>query len=440
MAKLDELHNYAYPDKYLDELHIYDKKIGNNSSDEIHYYGNRGITYGLDEVHLYGSYQTVVEEDEINKPSEKEYEVIDIDEYFDEIEDLDEGQKEIRKELANEYKDILELILMMILAELKVGNTVDDIYYKTLAKSRMMNVVDDLLPNITIDIYSQIENYIGNNIELVIDSTLRNQDDPYFFSEARATTIACDDSMATVNLEELDEAIRAGYKYKIWMTMRDNRVRHTHEVADGQKVKIQDPFKVGRCKMQAPLVFDEDTEYEDAKEIIRCRCYMIYSNSKNNANENKSVTTHISNGSVANSMPEDKFQRIKERLEQNGISVIFAKGDDLGFLDWLGAEATYDGGVILHRDIIPSASAFFEEIIHSTQAKIYGELSTSDGIELTAREIEANRMMLKYGKYYGFTEKDFLDVEKNLKKWENNFEGIYGVSYDESGYFRGITH
>lgn len=280
MAKLDELHNYAYPDKYLDELHIYDKKIGNNSSDEIHYYGNRGITYGLDEVHLYGSYQTVdTSIDEINKPSEQ-YEIIDIDEYFDEIEDLDEGQKEIRKELANEYKDILELILMMILAELKVGNTVDDIYYKTLAKSRMMNVVDDLLPNITIEIYSQIENYIGNNIELVIDSTLRHTEEAYFFSEARVTSIAVDDAMGTMNLDELDEAIQAGYKYKKWITMHDKKVRETHEKVDEDIVEINEPFKVGRCLMQAPMVFDSESEYRDPKEVVNCRCVLVYTNKK----------------------------------------------------------------------------------------------------------------------------------------------------------------
>jgi hypothetical protein len=125
MGKIDELHNYAYPDHYLDELHIYDGKIGNSGFDEVHNYGNRGITYGMDELHLYGSYQTVAE-DELNKPSEAE--VIDIDEYFDEIEDLDDEQKEIRKEIANDFKDILTLVLMLILADLRVGNDPDSTF------------------------------------------------------------------------------------------------------------------------------------------------------------------------------------------------------------------------------------------------------------------------------------------------------------------------
>jgi len=273
MAKLDELHNYAYPNKYLDELHIYDKKIG-NTSDEIHNYGNRGLTYGLDEMHLYGSYQTV-EIDEVNKPTEK-YEIIDIDEYFDEIEDMDEDQREIRKELAEDYKDILMLILMLILAELRVGNEVDTAFYQSMAKQRFKDAIDDALPNITIDIYTEIERYIDHNIELVIDSTLRNQNQPYFFSEARATSIAVDDAMATMNLDELGEAKEAGYTHKKWVTMRDRKVRESHEKVDDEVVEIDKPFKVGRCLMQAPLIFDSESEYQDPKECVNCRCFLVY--------------------------------------------------------------------------------------------------------------------------------------------------------------------
>lgn len=280
MAKIDELHNYAYPDKYLDELHIYDKSKGVSDFDEVHNYGNRGVTYGMDELHLYGSYQTeVTSEDELNQPSKK-YEVIDIDEYFDEIEDLDEEQKEIRKEIATEFKDILKLIFALILADLRVSNNVNEEFYHSLAKSRFMDVIDRKLPYISVSIYVGIEKYINQNIDLIIDSTFRNQEQPFFFSEARATSIAVDDAMASVTIEELQEAKEAGYKYKIWVSMRDRKVRHNHEIADGQKVEIDKPFKVGRCLMQAPLIFDENSEYQDAKEISNCRCVLLYSNRK----------------------------------------------------------------------------------------------------------------------------------------------------------------
>lgn len=276
MAKIDELHNYAYPDKYLDELHIYDGKLGsNNVFDEVHNYGNRGITYGMDELHLYGSYQTEETSiDEFNKPSEAQ--VIDIDRYFDEIEDLDEEQKEIRKEIAYDFKDILKLVLALILADLRVGNDVDGTFYHSMVKSRFMDVIDTKLPYLTIDIRIQIENYIDNNLALVIESTIDNQKQAYMFSEARATSIAVDDSMASINIEELQEAKEAGYTHKKWVTMRDRKVRHSHEKVDEEVVEIDKPFKVGRCLMQAPMIFDEDSEYQDPKEVINCRCCLIY--------------------------------------------------------------------------------------------------------------------------------------------------------------------
>lgn len=280
MAKIDELHNYAYPNNYLDELHIYDKSIGNiGGFDEVHNYGDRGVTYGMDELHLYGSYQTIdTSIDELNVP--KEYKPIDIDEYFDEIEDMDEEQKQERKDLAKDFRDILILILMLLLADFKVGNVIDEAFYYSLTKSRMMEAIDKRMPDITETLYIKIERYIDTNVRQIVDSTVRNYDKPYFFTEERAVSIAVDDAMASVNLEELDEAIKAGYKYKVWVTMHDKKVRDSHNLADGQKVEINKPFKVGRCLMDAPMVFNEESDYQDPKEIVNCRCFLIFSNRK----------------------------------------------------------------------------------------------------------------------------------------------------------------
>lgn len=276
MAKIDELHNYAYPSSYLDELHKYDSK--DHSQNDIHIYGNRGAVYGgLDEVHLYGGYQTVAE-DEINTSTNRPQ--IDIDEYFDEIEDFDEDQKEERKDLAKDFRDILMLILMLILADLRVGNEVNVGFYHSLAKSRLMDAIDGRIRAVSTNIYREIEEYIDTNVEQILDSTMRHTDDAYYFSESRATAIAVDDAMATVNLEELDDAIKAGYTHKIWITVRDNKVRHSHELVDGKRVEIDKSFNVGRCKMIAPMVFAEDSDFQDAKEIVNCRCHCIYSNRK----------------------------------------------------------------------------------------------------------------------------------------------------------------
>ena len=325
MAKIDELHNYAYPDKYLDELHIYDKSKGVSDFDEVHNYGNRGVTYGMDELHLYGSYQTEeIAQDEVNKPTERE--LIDIDEYFDEIEALDEEQKEERKNLAEEFKDILQLLFALILADLRVGNEINEGFYLSLGKSRCMGAVDRLMPHLTIEVYTQIENYIHQNLTYVIESTVRNQADAYYFSEERATAIAVDDAMASANLEELELAKKNGVKFKIWTAFKDDKVRKTHKEVDGKKVAIDKPFKVGRCLMQAPMIFDEKSVFQDAKEVINCRCTLTWSNNKNDKNrdsspKDKGVDNSAKNDTIKseNRLPMDLQFFAEKDLKNQGI-------------------------------------------------------------------------------------------------------------------------
>ena len=116
-------------------------------------------------------------------------------------------------------------------------------------------------------------------------------------------------------------------------------------------------------------------------------------NSLNNVNIN--IETKIINGQSTSPMNEAVYNKMKNGLEKNGVTVIEAKGDDLKFLNALGAEASYSNGYIMHIGKIPSASAMFEETIHAQQAKVYGELTSSNPIELYAREIAANRKRRK---------------------------------------------
>ncbi len=150
------------------------------------------------------------------------------------------------------------------------------------------------------------------------------------------------------------------------------------------------------------------------------------------------INIKINNNVVVNPMDKDRYQKMSNGLMKSGIKTIEAKGDDLRYLKAIGAEASYGHGYIMHLGEIPSASAMFEEIIHSTQAKKYGEFDSSDIVELCAREIPANRMLIKNGKLYGFDNVDFDDIESNLKHWEELFRKEVGCSYDESSYRREI--
>ena len=150
------------------------------------------------------------------------------------------------------------------------------------------------------------------------------------------------------------------------------------------------------------------------------------------------VTKLMGDNKIFNPMSAELYKKMKRGLKKNGIQVVRASGDDLRYLKSLGAEASYGHGYILHRGDIPSASAMFEEVIHSTQSKKYGEFYSNDAAELCAREISANRMLVKYADAYGFDEYDKMEVSENLKYWEERFRVVVGEDYGKDKYNRDI--
>jgi uncharacterized protein with gpF-like domain len=58
---------------------------------------------------------------------------------------------------------------------------------------------------------------------------------------------------------------------KEWLSQRDQRVRETHRIADGQRVGLDDPFIVGESELQYPR-----DPAGDPEEIIQCRCDTLY--------------------------------------------------------------------------------------------------------------------------------------------------------------------
>lgn len=130
------------------------------------------------------------------------------------------------------------------------------------------------------------------------------------------------------------------------------------------------------------------------------------------------------------SMDKSKFNTMKSSLEKKGIAVIQdAEGD--AYLKFMGAEAMTlsDGSaVIFQSGRVPSASATFEEIIHTTQIKNKGMIeSTGDKqgtIEYLNREIEANEKLLKYQKAYELTDKDIESVKENLEMYYKKLKEV----------------
>ena len=121
-------------------------------------------------------------------------------------------------------------------------------------------------------------------------------------------------------------------------------------------------------------------------------------------------------------MDETRYNRIKKTAAKRGIEIREATGEELGLLDWLGAEATIiETSMILHRQKVPSASALFEELIHLTQTKQYLAKNGyfPDTEQKVLFEVEAQKKLLKHAKAYGFNGKDIDDIQRNLKQWES---------------------
>jgi hypothetical protein len=152
----------------------------------------------------------------------------------------------------------------------------------------------------------------------------------------------------------------------------------------------------------------------------------------------KPLQTKAVGDTTLNPMNKDIYRRMKVGMKRRGCIVREATPDEIKYLDFMGAEAVYSEGLIIHRGGIPAASALFEEIIHFAQDKKYGKLKTSDMVEVCAREIEANRKLLKHTKAYGLDEFDLEDTKANLRYWEKRFVAETGESYDKSDYSKRV--
>jgi HK97 family phage portal protein len=85
------------------------------------------------------------------------------------------------------------------------------------------------------------------------------------FDKERAALIAGTETVSALNYGKKSGFEATGQKSQMWVTRRDQRVRHTHARADGQISETT--FEVGGYKLKYPG--DPDAP---AKERVRCRC------------------------------------------------------------------------------------------------------------------------------------------------------------------------
>lgn len=201
--------------------------------------------------------------DEIRTP---QVEVEPPEEYFSKM-DISKEQKEERVEASEEFQNVILFLFALLLVEMEYGDDYDLVYSSF--QLRYRNVVARFSR-----INEYIESYIENRTREIFDITRDMMEKGGWWTSAdRALVIGENEANSVLNYEDLQKAIDDGFRYKTWITERDNRVRDTHREVDGRKIPIEDYFVVGNSFMMIP----HDPDCDDAREISNCRCSVKYS-------------------------------------------------------------------------------------------------------------------------------------------------------------------
>lgn len=92
----------------------------------------------------------------------------------------------------------------------------------------------------------------------------------------RAITVARTETIGAVNAGIFRAAVLDAEDrgdpapFKVWLATDDSRTRETHDLADGQRTLMSEPFRVGG----AALMFPGDPR-GPAQEVINCRCSLL---------------------------------------------------------------------------------------------------------------------------------------------------------------------
>lgn len=201
--------------------------------------------------------------DELNTPSESK--ILPIEQYFDEME-LPKGEKEERKEFAESMVDIM-LFIFAFFSIMKEYGYMNKQYVISQLQVKYSEVI---LRYMNID--DEIEKYIQEFSEKIIDTTSKHSDEEFYLSDDRAVLVSVNESNSILGYKQLQEAKRKGYTKKTWITERDRKVRKTHREVDRMTIPLDDYFLVGNSLMAYP----HDLSAEE-KETANCRCTLSYS-------------------------------------------------------------------------------------------------------------------------------------------------------------------
>lgn len=189
-------------------------------------------------------------------------------EWFDAMR-IPEEDKRKRERLAEDIDDEWAIYLSLFLFALENDRRIDMGRAAYEHEERMRGILrnHDIPDNV-------IEDYlrdVADGEEEVTEERYAEGD--YWTSPDRALDIALNDTNIVFHHTENQQAIADGMTMKQWQTMKDERVRPTHDAVDDTILPINEPFVVGGSLMMYPLDFSLGA---DASETCGCRCSCRY--------------------------------------------------------------------------------------------------------------------------------------------------------------------
>lgn len=135
--------------------------------------------------------------------------------------------------------------------------------------------INDRLDAVTLTTKNKIAKVLSDGIRLgtsIQDMSSKISQD--VGGVVRATRIARTEVISASNLGSIEGARATELPLnKVWLATRDTRTRETHDIADGQRVEMNELFDVNGSLLDFPGDWSNNA---DVAEIIQCRCTLIY--------------------------------------------------------------------------------------------------------------------------------------------------------------------
>lgn len=204
--------------------------------------------------------------------------------YFADIPFLSRDEINERAEIATLTE--IELIALLNYMEAEYRKSLDDFLNNYGNFSDQLNRIYDISDNAVFggnkssfaERFSDIQREEWNKLLIVTLRRIQKQEYAtdlailWLFSASRAERASRNNTNSLCGCQRFEQLKHQGYKYKEWKTIIDGHERHTHFIANGQIVPIDEPFIVGGYRM----MFPRDMTYgAPLREIINCRCSII---------------------------------------------------------------------------------------------------------------------------------------------------------------------